>query len=153
MLKDYMEDYKRKKSDREENNREVEVFTRENGFEPVKWESLRIGQIIRVFSLFPCFEIQRKDWVTRDQFLPADILILNSSEPMGVCYIETKNLDGETNLKQKNAQKDVIRAFSRTEAILVRNSIKIFSYKQDRINKFPSLMNTPILFSTNFQVC
>ena len=39
---------------------------------------------------------------------------------MGVCYIETKNLDGETNLKQKNAQKDVIRAFSRTEAILVR---------------------------------
>ena len=61
MLKDYMEDYKRKKSDREENNREVEVFTRENGFEPVKWESLRIGQIIRVFSLFPCFEIQRKD--------------------------------------------------------------------------------------------
>ena len=72
---------------------------------------------------------------------------------MGVCYIETKNLDGETNLKQKNAQKDVIRAFSRTEAILVRNSIKIFSYKQDRINKFPSFMNTPILFSTNFQVC
>ena len=53
MLKDYMEDYKRKKSDREENNREVEVFTRENGFETVKWESLRIGHIIRVvFFLF-----------------------------------------------------------------------------------------------------
>ena len=48
MLKDYMEDYKRKKSDREENNREVEVLNKENGFENVKWQDLLIGQIIKV---------------------------------------------------------------------------------------------------------
>jgi len=48
MLKDYMEDYKRKKSDREENNREVEVLNKENGFETVKWQDLLIGQIIKV---------------------------------------------------------------------------------------------------------
>lgn len=34
---------------------------------------------------------------------------------MGVCYIETKNLDGETNLKQKNAHKDVLKAFQRDD--------------------------------------
>ena len=38
MLKDYLEDYKRKKSDREENCRTVEAFHKENGFEIVKWE-------------------------------------------------------------------------------------------------------------------
>lgn len=30
-------------------------------------------------------------------------MLLASSGPKGICYIETKNLDGETNLKHKNA--------------------------------------------------
>lgn len=31
------------------------------------------------------------------------MLILNTSEKKGICFIETKNLDGETNLKHKSA--------------------------------------------------
>lgn len=29
------------------------------------------------------------------------MMIIGSSLPKGICYVETKNLDGETNLKQK----------------------------------------------------
>uniref|UniRef100_A0A8D0L8A1 Phospholipid-transporting ATPase n=1 Tax=Sphenodon punctatus TaxID=8508 RepID=A0A8D0L8A1_SPHPU len=37
--------------------------------------------------------------VTNGQHLPADMIIISSSEPQAMCYIETSNLDGETNLK------------------------------------------------------
>ena len=43
-----------------------------------------------------------------NSFFPADLLVLNSSEEEGVFYVETKNLDGETNLKIKSVAKDLI---------------------------------------------
>ena len=43
--------------------------------------------------------------------VPADIMILNSSAPKGICYVETKNLDGETNLKHKLSKKEILEYF------------------------------------------
>lgn len=47
--------------------------------------------------------------VLNNEFFPADMVCLQSGGPKGICYIETKNLDGETNLKYKVANKDVMQ--------------------------------------------
>ena len=41
--------------------------------------------------------------VRKNQQIPADIVLLNTNLDDGVCYVETMNLDGETNLKIKKA--------------------------------------------------
>ena len=48
-IKDYYEDYKRKKSDREENVQRVLIY--ENGqFAKKTWKQIRVGNIIKVIN-------------------------------------------------------------------------------------------------------
>lgn len=53
--------------------------------------------------------------IKQNEFFPADLIILKTSDPKGACFIETKNLDGETNLKFKTAHKDLISDFKTNE--------------------------------------
>ena len=41
-----------------------------------------------------------------NQVIPADVILLRSSDPQNICFIETANLDGESNLKQKEISMD-----------------------------------------------
>ncbi len=59
-------------------------------WERTLWKKLEVGDIV----------LLRED----DQ-VPADIVVLNSSDPDKNAYIETKNLDGETNLKVRKSLK------------------------------------------------
>lgn len=89
LVKEAIEDYKRHQADKKENGREVEVWSRSRrDWKTVRWDQVHVGDILRV---------------TRDQAFPADLVLLSSGTSDGVCYVETMNLDGETNLKLKKA--------------------------------------------------
>ncbi|KZV79060.1 ATPase, P-type, K/Mg/Cd/Cu/Zn/Na/Ca/Na/H-transporter, partial [Exidia glandulosa HHB12029] len=87
-FKEAQEDLKRHQSDSELNARQAEVLQDDGTFRNVRWRDIRVGDVVRLPS---------------DSFIPADLILLSSSEPEGLCYIETANLDGETNLKIKQA--------------------------------------------------
>lgn len=59
-------------------------------WERTLWKKLEVGDIVLLRD--------------NDQ-VPADIVVLSTSDPDGMCYLETKNLDGETNLKPRRAVK------------------------------------------------
>ncbi|KII85635.1 hypothetical protein PLICRDRAFT_115926 [Plicaturopsis crispa FD-325 SS-3] len=59
-------------------------------WERTLWKKLEVGDIV----------------LLRDnEQVPADVVVLSTSDPEGMCYLETKNLDGETNLKPRKCCK------------------------------------------------
>ncbi|XP_017660117.1 PREDICTED: probable phospholipid-transporting ATPase VD isoform X1 [Lepidothrix coronata] len=116
-VKDGLEDYSRYKMDKQINNLLTKVYSRcklaeevifhcphgfSNPFHPVWrvrkekkyidecWKNVNVGDFVRL---------------SRNEIIPADMVLLYSSDLDGICYIETAGLDGETNLKQRQVVK------------------------------------------------
>ena len=107
LIREAVEDLKRRKLDNEQNSNEVETYI--NG-EWVKIESgnLRMGEIVKI----------RKDGV-----FPSDLMLIDSNLTDGICFIETGTLDGEKTLKIKSSPNFTKGKFSKINTNLNNNNV------------------------------
>jgi len=109
------------------------------------WEDVAVGDFVKVLD---------------HESIPADILICSTSEDENVAYVETKNLDGETNLKSRHAVAALTHIRSAADCATSHNSFRIECDRPDtdmyklnatvRVDKdvFPVNMQTVLLRGT-----
>ncbi|XP_023080290.1 probable phospholipid-transporting ATPase VD isoform X4 [Piliocolobus tephrosceles] len=97
-IKDGLEDYRKYKIDKQINNLITKVYSRkEKKYIDRCWKDITVGDFIRL----SCNEV-----------IPADMILLFSTDPDGICHIETSGLDGESNLKQRQ----VVRGYAEQDS-------------------------------------
>ena len=88
----------------------------------IQWQHIRVGDIIRL---------------QRDDAVPADIILLHATGPNGIAYIDTAALDGETNLKSKQAcpllveRCNTLEGLRSTQATIVSEDPNLDLYSYD----------------------
>ncbi|KAG7477124.1 hypothetical protein MATL_G00090800 [Megalops atlanticus] len=123
-IKDLVDDLARHRMDREINNRKCEVLL--NGrFQESKWMDVHVGDVVRL---------------KKNDFIPADILLLSSSNPNSLCYVETAELDGETNLKFKMGLKVTDERLQEESQLARFDAMILCEEPNNRLDKFTGTM-------------
>lgn len=129
MIREGYEDYKRHNYDQTYNNSLSLVY---NNFTKTfcveKWKDIKVGSIVKIL---------------KNETVPADFLVIKSSEANGYCYLQTTNLDGETALKPKES----LLSFSKrivTDKNKVKRAIKDNNNNSDSINSNNDIVNMRI---------
>ncbi|KAK3848100.1 MAG: hypothetical protein J3R72DRAFT_361222 [Linnemannia gamsii] len=86
-VKDALEDYRRYQQDKRSNSLEC-TLVKQGELIPIKSKDIRPGDVLKI---------------CKNDKIPADVVILSTSMEEGACFVETSELDGETNLKRKAA--------------------------------------------------
>uniref|UniRef100_T1PJK4 Phospholipid-transporting ATPase n=1 Tax=Musca domestica TaxID=7370 RepID=T1PJK4_MUSDO len=119
-VKDAYDDIQRHVSDSQVNNRKSKAL-RNGKLVDERWSGVQVGDVIRLEN---------------NQFVAADILLLSTSEPNGLCFIETAELDGETNLKCKQCLTETIELGDNHDQLWNFNAEIICEKPNNLLNKF-----------------
>uniref|UniRef100_H2RJD6 Phospholipid-transporting ATPase n=1 Tax=Takifugu rubripes TaxID=31033 RepID=H2RJD6_TAKRU len=123
-IKDLVDDLARHRMDKEINNRKCEVLL-EGRFQESKWRNIEVGDVVRL---------------KKNDFIPADILLLSSSNPNSLCYVETAELDGETNLKFKLGLRVTDERLQREQQLAAFDAFIECEEPNNRLDKFTGTM-------------
>ncbi|XP_076258648.1 ATPase phospholipid transporting 8B isoform X2 [Rhynchophorus ferrugineus] len=123
-VKDAYDDIQRHISDSHVNNRKSRVV-RNGKLVQEKWSAVQVGDIIRMDN---------------NTFVAADLLLLTSSEPNGLCYIETSELDGETNLKCRQCLMETAEIGQDDAKLSEFNGEIICEQPNNLLNKFEGVL-------------
>ncbi|XP_027691863.1 probable phospholipid-transporting ATPase VD [Vombatus ursinus] len=127
-IKDGLEDYRKYKIDKQINNLITKVYSRKDRkYIERCWKDVTVGDFIRL----SCNEI-----------IPADIVLLFSTDPDGICHIETSGLDGESNLKQREVVRGYAEQDSEVDPEKFSSRIECESPNND-LNRFRGFLEHP----------
>ena len=123
LIREAIEDLHRAKLDKEQNSDEIETY-RDNCWEIIKSGNLEMGEIVQVKN---------------EGIFPADLMLIESNLPDGICYIETGTLDGEKTLKIKSAPnftkgKFIKKVDSRLNNKLGKQNNEILALNENNVN-------------------
>ncbi|XP_077183332.1 phospholipid-transporting ATPase VB isoform X3 [Paroedura picta] len=134
-IKDGAEDYERYRFDQRINSSKTKVYIKSKKTYIEKcWKDVRVGDFVQL----QCNEI-----------IPADILLLHSSDQNGICHLETASLDGETSLKQRQVVKGFSNQNVEFDPELFQNIVVCENPNND-LNRFKGYMERPDLSRIGF---
>ena len=138
-IKDLYEDIKRKRINYLDNNRICEIYDgNKNIFVKKKWEEVKLGDIIKI---------------KKNEIICCDMILLETSEMNGICFVEPKNINGESNLYMKQINTNLKKNFVDYKNF---NYICITKNQNDNLYKFKGTLyeieyegNSGIRIATN----
>ncbi|XP_058072239.1 phospholipid-transporting ATPase 2-like isoform X4 [Magnolia sinica] len=83
--KEAWDDYNRYLSDKQANDKEVWVV-KQGIKKQIQAQDIHVGNIV---------------WLRENDEVPCDLVLIGTSDPQGICYVETAALDGETDMKTR----------------------------------------------------
>ena len=95
LILDLIEEIKRYRNDLETNGSLTKIYQNKK-FRNIKWSEIKIGNLIKV---------------KKDEMIPADLFVICSSNKDISFYLQSANIDGETNLKKREVSNETQKIF------------------------------------------